>query len=363
MPSRISPQLHCQSSVASMSLGRAAHHSLSHKLDMAAKYGIKGIELFYEDLESYTIEMFQESTPNHLIKAAREIKTMCDDKGLEINCLQPFMHYEGLLDRNKHAERVEELRLWCTLVRTLGTGLIGLPSSFLNKDEITGDLDVIVCDLQEAADVAAEQDPPIRLAYEGEQEIVNRYSKSLLLAALAWGTYVDRWEQSWDIVQKVQRSNFGLCLDTFNIAARIYADPTAKSGKTPEAEDEVIASCRRLKETVDTSKVFFLQVVDAEQLDQPLVKGHPFYSVDQPARMSWSRNCRLFYGEQERGAYLPVKQILKMIVNTLGYRGWLSAELFNRSMADPAPCTPAEHARRAAAAWKAIIEDIPECIA
>jgi len=98
--------------------------------------------------------------------------------------------------------------------------------------------------------------------------------------------------------------------------------------------------------------------VDAEKLDEPLIKGHPFYAVEQPARMSWSRNCRLFYGEQDRGAYLPVRQILQTIVDTLGYRGWLSAELFNRSMADPAASTPEEHAKRGAAAWTAILKDM-----
>lgn len=151
-----------------MSLGRAAQHSLSLKLDMAAKYGFEGIELFYEDLESYAIELFGNSSSDNLVKATADIKALCDDRSLEINCLQPFMHYEGLLDREKHAARIEELRLWCHLARILGTDLIGLPSSFLGQDEITDDLDIICADLQEAAGVAAEQSPPIRLAYEGK---------------------------------------------------------------------------------------------------------------------------------------------------------------------------------------------------
>lgn len=90
---------------------------------------------------------------------------------------QPFMHYEGLRDRNAHAQRVEDLRLWCKLARKLNTDLIGLPSSFLASKEVTDDLDVVIEDMREAADVAAEQNPPIKLAYE----------------ALAWGTYVDTW--------------------------------------------------------------------------------------------------------------------------------------------------------------------------
>lgn len=119
-----------------------------------------------------------------------------------------------------------------------------------------------------------------------------------------------------------------------------------------------MASCQRLTELVDVSKVFFVQVVDAERLGEPLVKGHPFYNANQPTRMAWSRNCRLFYGEEDRGAHLPVRRILRAIIAILGYRGWLSAELFNRSMADPASSTPEEHARRGAAAWTAIVKDM-----
>lgn len=351
--------MQCRSSIASMSLGRAAQHNLSHKLDMAMKYGFEGIELFYEDLETYSNTIYHDATPANLLRAADDIKQMCDDRRLEIICLQPFMHYEGLLDRSRHAERLEELRLWCELSRILGTDLIGIPSTFLKTDRITGDLDVIVRDLQEAADVAAEQSPPVRLAYECKPDISsNRSNLKLTVLALAWGTYVDKWEQSWDLVKKVDRPNFGLCLDTFNIAARIYADPASKTGRTPNADDEVNKSCERIATSVDLSKVFFVQVVDAERLDEPLVKGHPFYDADQPTRMSWSRNCRLFYGEKDRGAYLPVRQILRTIVNRLGYQGWLSAELFNRSMADPATSTPEEHAKRGAAAWDAIVVDM-----
>jgi len=144
---------------------------------MAAKYGIEGIELFYEDLETYTIEAYQTSTSGNLLKGAREIKAMCDGLHLEINCLQPFMHYGGILNREKHAARVEELRLWCQLARILGTDLIGLPSSFLGKDEITDDLDILVGDLQQAANVAAEQSPPIRLAYEGKPAFHTYYGE------------------------------------------------------------------------------------------------------------------------------------------------------------------------------------------
>jgi len=78
-----------------MSLGRAAFHKLPHKLDMAQKYGIEGIELFYEDLEVFAKETYEETTKESLLKAASDVERLCRARGLEIVCLQPFMHYEG----------------------------------------------------------------------------------------------------------------------------------------------------------------------------------------------------------------------------------------------------------------------------
>ena len=95
MPSRTMSQ-RCRHSIASLSLGRAAFHKLSHKLDMAQKYGIEGIELFYEDLEVFTKEKYQNTTKESLLTAASDVERLCNARGLQIVCLQPFMHYEGM---------------------------------------------------------------------------------------------------------------------------------------------------------------------------------------------------------------------------------------------------------------------------
>jgi 4-hydroxyphenylpyruvate dioxygenase len=42
----------------------------------------------------------------------------------------------------------------------------------------------------------------------------------------------------------------------------------------------------------------------------------------------------------------------------LGYTGYLSFELFNRSMADPSPEIPAQHARRGAESFKKMEVDL-----
>lgn len=322
-----------------MSLGRCyAGHDLKHKLFMAAKHGLEGIELFYEDLVGYS----KSESPSDLLAAATSIRNICSSLGLDIICLQPFMHYEGLTDRTRHQERIQEMKLWMKLARVLQTDLIQVPSSFLSKDQISPEL--IVSDLQEIADLGLQQTPVIRFAYE----------------SLCWGTYVDKWEVCWDIVQRVDRPNFGICLDSFNILGRIYADPTSDTRMTPQAQQDVRESVQRLVEQIKPhrEKIFFIQIVDAERLNQPLLPGHPFYNVEQPSRMSWSRNCRLFYGESDRGAYLPVKDVANAIIKEIGYDGWVSMELFNRVMNQTEHHIVEELAERAALSWEKLVYDL-----
>lgn len=324
-----------------MSLGRCyAGHSLEHKLSMAVKHGLEGIELFYEDLA----DLAHPNTPDNLLAAAHYVRSLCTSLNLSIICLQPFMHYEGLLDRHHHNQRISEMKLWIRLAKVLNTDIIQVPSSFLPTSQISSDINVIVSDLREVADLGIQEDPPIRFVYE----------------SLCWGTYVDKWEQCWDIVQKVDRTNFGICLDTFNILGRIYADPTSSSGKNLNAEQVVKTSIQRLVQQIKPhkEKIFFIQVVDAERLSSPLQPGHPFWKEEQPARMSWSRNCRLFYGESERGAYLPVKEVVEAIIKDIGYEGWVSMELFNRVMEKTDEGIVEELAERAAVSWGKLVRDL-----
>jgi len=313
---------------------------------MAVKYGYKGIELFYEDLVDLAEHLVlqgpspQTSTAAQ-IAAARDIRRMCKRRGLEIICLQPFAHYEGLVDRIEHERRLEKLALWIDLAHELDTDMIQIPSNFLPADQVADDLDLIVADLRHVADIGSQQSPPIRFVYE----------------SLCWGTRVDVWERCWEVVQRVDRANFGICLDTFNIAGRIYADPESPTGRTADAEEAVRRSVARLAE-VDPRKVFYVQIVDAERLREPLVEGHSFYHVDQPARMSWSRNCRLFYGEKDRGAYLPVREIASAIFHEIGFDGWVSLELFNRRMSDDGEEVPEELAQRGAISWTKLVRDM-----
>lgn len=326
----------CRPAICSHSLGRAWVHELQPKIDQAARHGFD-IELFFEDLEYLAHTMPAPTHNGRLKQAARQVRSMCDERGIAIVCLQPFMHYEGLRDRALHRRRVEEFRVWIHLAKILRTGTIAIPSTCLPENEISGDLDLIVADMREVADLAAPE--TMQIAYE----------------SLAWGTYADTWEDAWRVVTAVDRPNFGICLDTFNMAARVYADPSAPSRKNPNADEDTRRSIDKLVKTIDVEKIFFVQVVDAEFLAEPLLEGHPYYNSSQRKRMSWSRNCRLFYGEEN--AYLPIAAILRAILVDLGYSGWVSAELFNKSLTEADPSVPASHAQRAAQSWQKIVEE------
>jgi 4-hydroxyphenylpyruvate dioxygenase len=333
--------------IASMSLGRAWVHKLIPKLDAAAANSLTGIEIFYEDLEYLAREQSSPPLPTTespsleaQLTAAKTIRRLCDERGLTIIGLQPFLHYEGLIDRKEHDSRIEKLHIWFKIVKVLGTDIIQIPGNFLPKEQITGDLDAVVKDLQEVADLGLAQTPPVKFAYEN----------------LCWSTYFDTWEKAWDLVEGVDRSNFGMCLDTFNIAGRIYADPAAPGGKTPDADEVVKKSLEEMAKKINVKKVFYIQVVDAEKMREPLVEGHAFYTEGNPARMSWSRNARLFAFEE--GGYLPVMEVTKTIIEGLGYTGWVSMELFSRTMNDPEESVPREHARRAADAWGKVEKEI-----
>lgn len=338
-----------------MSLGRAAHHALEPKLSAAATHGFRAIELFYEDLEyvarslpaSHPASPPGTSFPNSSawdeaqLAAASYIDSLCQQNGLAVLCLQPFMHYDGLFCPAEHQKRIEKLKLWFLLAKRLHTTLIQIPSNFLPESQCTGNRARIVADLREVADLGLQQEPVVRFAYE----------------ALCWGTHVDFWEQAWEIVKAVDRANFGTCLDTFNIAGRVWGDPEAQNGQVEEAEEKLRLSLERMRREVDVKKVFYVEVVDAERMRTPLTEGHEWWVEGQKARMSWSRNARLFPFEVEsRGGYLPVLEILRVITEEVGYTGYVSFELFSRTMNEVGEDVPEQHARRGEVSWGKLVQ-------
>lgn len=341
----------CTPAITTTSLGQPAHHGLESKLKAAADNGITAIELAFDDLEVLAgnppIEPHS-ARAKALLDAASVASNLCKTLGITILNLQALQFYEGLVDRQE-TERLQrdEIPLWLDLIGLVGCDTLVLASNALGPDpeteaaRTTGRMSVLKGDLSALADAAAQRSPPVRIAYE----------------ATAWGDHVYLWEQAWDLVRAVDRPNLGLALDTFNMACAAYADPCTPSGALSDslttAAMTLGSSLRRLARDVDFSRVFAVQVADGERLSTPLTETHPFHVAGRPARMSWSHNARLFPYEPYRGGYLPILDIVRCLV-ALGWRGPLAFDVSSRTLADPSPSTPVDHARRAAQSWAAM---------
>ena len=334
-----------QPGIASNSLGHPRVHAIAKRLRQAAKHGFKIVEIVDDDLDEYARKLKGGLSDANRIEAAHHVHQECQKLDLTVAVFQPFRFYEGLLDREEHAKKIEKLWLWMTIVKVLGTTLVQLPTNWLQQGT-SGDVSLIVQDLQEMSDIGLAQDPVVSFAYE----------------AVAWGTHIDTWQGSHEVVKKVNRSNFGLCLDTFHMAGRVWGDPLAVSGSYPDADQRLHQSLAELVEKLDISKVFYVQAGDAERLEEPLLPGTPFYNEHQAPRMSWSRSARLFPCESDHGGFLPIIEILDTLVNKLGYRGLLTLELFSRKAFDSDSRIPETFAARAARSWAAMTHclNLPE---
>jgi len=329
--------------IASMCLGRAtAGHDLKTKFAAAAEAGYKGVEAFYEDIKIPARQAMKKSGRSfqeELLISAQTFKDLADLYNLEIFVLQPFKNYEGLLSKKRHDEKIDKMKLFFKMAKILGTDLIQIPTMFW-KDKSTGNLDKIVADLQEVADMGAKESPPIRFAYE----------------MMAWAPYVESLQQLWKVVKLVDRDNFGMCLDTFQILAVVWADCTSESGVRPKADEILERDMKEFKAAVPVEKVYFVQLSDAERLQQPINPSHPWYNARQNPNMTWSRNARLFPLEEKLGGYLPVLRMLEFWVREWGYRGWVSMEVFNRTMLETNDDVPRIHAERGVASWQKCIK-------
>lgn len=106
-------------------------HDLDVKLLEAGKAGYKGVEIFWEDL----VYAAKKLTPGSdgkdeaaILRAAQYARILCDQNGLTVLVLQPFVNYEGLLDQAAHDELIGKLKLWFKIVKVLGTDMIQIPS-------------------------------------------------------------------------------------------------------------------------------------------------------------------------------------------------------------------------------------------
>ncbi|GAA2437192.1 sugar phosphate isomerase/epimerase and 4-hydroxyphenylpyruvate domain-containing protein [Actinomadura vinacea] len=240
--------------------------TLEQKLQGAAAAGFDGVELFEADLIANPLP-------------PGEVRLRCADLGMTVDLYQPFRDFDST-DPGRAAANLRRAEKKFDVMTALGADTLLLCSSV--APDAVPDEQRLADQLGVLADRAAARG--LRIAYE----------------ALAWGTHVNTYEQSWRVVELAGHPALGLCLDSFHVLSR-GSDPTAIAG-------------------IPGEKVFFLQLADAPAMDMDV--------------LHWSRHYRLFPGQ---GSF-DLDTFLRCVLRT-GYSGPLSLEVFNDvfRQADPGP--------------------------
>ncbi|KAM0228305.1 hypothetical protein ACHAPO_010849 [Fusarium lateritium] len=302
-------------SFASCSIPMKIKASLPDKLNAIRNAGFDGIELSMPDIISYG-ELLSGSSPEEddydtLADIAKQIRSLTDELGLKIMMLQPFANFEGW-KKGTHDERrqqaFDKAKGWIKVMEAAGITLLQVGSS--DSEGISSSFDDLASDLAELADLLAEKN--FSIAYEN----------------WCWATHAPTWKTVWQIVQKANRPNIGLCLDTFQTAGYEWGDPTTNDGlivasSSEERQKRWEASLKKLTETIPADRIYLLQISDAYKMDPPIEDVKDEQGSRPRAR--WSHDYRPLPCD---GGYLPVQDMMAAVLKT-GFRSWLSVEVFD----------------------------------
>jgi sugar phosphate isomerase/epimerase len=195
--------------------------------------------------------------------------------GLRVTGFQVLRDFEGL-SGTLHAYKVDIAKAMLGMCHALGSNVLLACSTA--SPHSSNDVSLIKKDLQKLAMLAVPLN--IRIAYE----------------ALSWGRHVNLLTQAWEIVRDADRSNLGVCIDSYHVLAH---------GTDASALD-----------AIDPRKVFLVQLSD-----------FLWQETRSPEdRMETARHYRVFPGE---GVHSPDVVALVRKVDAAGYRGDYSFEVFN----------------------------------
>jgi sugar phosphate isomerase/epimerase len=224
--------------------------------------------------------------------------------GLRVTGFQVLRDFEGL-SGHLHAYKVDVAKAMLKMCHAVGADLLLVCSS--TSVHATGDPEAIANDLAKLAMLAVPLG--IRVAYE----------------ALSWGRHVNEYPQAWDIVERANRSNLGLALDSFHILA------------TSTTHDEL--------EYVFPDRIFLVQLADFmwQEIRSPEEK------------INTARHFRVFPGEGVHGD--DVAALVRRL-DRMGYRGDYSFEVFNDDYVQLPVDIVAARARKAAG-WLSRMRSLP----
>jgi len=212
--------------------------------------------------------------------------------GLRCTGFQVLRDFEGL-SGHLHAYKVDVAKAMLEMCGGLGAPVLLACSS--TSAHAAGEREALVRDLRKLAMLALPFG--IRVAYE----------------ALSWGRHVNLLPQAWDIVQEADRSNLGLCIDSYHAIAN-RAEPVTV-------------------EDIQPDKVFLVQLSDFLWRETRTPED----------RIETARHYRVFPGE---GVHSEQIAGLVRQLDGMGYRGDYSFEVFNDDYKQLPPPLVAERARR-----------------
>ncbi|EAW10308.1 uncharacterized protein ACLA_047770 [Aspergillus clavatus NRRL 1] len=138
---------------------------------------------------------------------------------------------------------------------------------------------------------------------------------------MSWSVHFSTWENALQLIEAVDRPNFGLRLDSFHLVTKLWEDPFARSGKYPHADQQLAASLHRFQQHCPLEMIFYVQFSDSERFDPPFSRTHPWYVEGEAPEFTWSKHARPFPFETELGGYMPVAEVAKAWILEKGFRG------------------------------------------
>jgi sugar phosphate isomerase/epimerase len=212
--------------------------------------------------------------------------------GLRVTGFQVLRDFEGL-SGHLHAYKIDIAKGMLEMCHATGSRLLLACSS--TSAHAGDDPELLAHDLRKLAMLAIPFN--IRIAYE----------------ALSWGKYVNQYPQAWEIIERADRANLGLALDSFHMLA---------TGFSLEGLDYV-----------SPDRIFLVQLADFMWQE----------TRSPEERINTARHFRVFPGE---GVHSDKVSELVRSLDRMGYRGDYSFEVFNDDYVQLPPPLVAERARR-----------------
>ncbi|HEX5777921.1 MAG TPA: TIM barrel protein [Xanthobacteraceae bacterium] len=196
---------------------------LDEKLEAIAAAGFKGVELFENDLLSFS------GTPS-------DVRKIVEGLGLKIVTFQPFRDFEGMPE-NRRERIFQRAERKFRVMEELGCDLLMVCSNV--SPESVGGIERAAADLHALGERASAHG--FRVGFE----------------ALSWGSHIHDYRDAWEAVRRADHAAIGVVLDSFHILAH-------------KTDLKAIRS-------IPPDRIFLVQLADAPLLDMDYLSWSRHY--------------------------------------------------------------------------------------